>query len=263
MSFRSFSCIAIIACMLASLAVPASAQGHRGEGEPPLDRTLLELPAIGGREVVLVYSGFVVNYNPARLIPNWVAYELTAEELDGDVPRARGFGMDLAYRQRQAMREDYSSSGWDKGHMAPSADMKWSRSAMNESFYLTNICPQDHELNGRDWHALENRVRGWARRYGRVWVVCGPYVAENAHGTIGERKVVVPDGFFKAVLREDGDGAWRAIAFLFRNEPARQPLADAVVSVDEVEELVGFDLFANLPDGVEEGIESAADLRLW
>lgn len=77
------------------------------------------------------------------------------------------------------MREDYSSSGWDKGHMAPSADMKWSQTAMNESFYLTNICPQNHELNGRDWQTLEKYVRDWAVKYGKVWIVCGPYVKDN------------------------------------------------------------------------------------
>ena len=103
-----------------SLPITLSAQGHRGKGEPRLDKSLLELPAIRKSDVVLVYNGFVVNYNTKRLIPNWVAYELTADELAGDVPRAKGFSMDLDYKDRQAMREDYSSSGWDKGHMAPS-----------------------------------------------------------------------------------------------------------------------------------------------
>ena len=141
--------------MFALLPVLISAQGHRSKEEPTLDKTLMELPAICDNDVVLVYNGFVVNYNTARLIPNWVAYELTADELIGDVPRARGFSMDLDYKGRQAMREDYSGTGWDKGHMAPAADMKWSQAAMNESFYLTNICPQNHELNGKDWHTLE------------------------------------------------------------------------------------------------------------
>lgn len=85
-------------------------QGYRGLGEPTLDRSLLELPAIAESDVILVYKGFVVNYNTTRLIPNWVAYELTAEEVSGQVPRAKGFSMDLDYKGRQAMREDYSST---------------------------------------------------------------------------------------------------------------------------------------------------------
>lgn len=149
------SCIFVLGFTLLSTLAPAQLPQA---ASARLDPTLLELPAIEEKDVILVYSGFVVNYNTEQLISNWVAYELTAKELGGEVPRARGFSMDLAYSGRQAMLEDYSNSGWDKGHMAPSADMKWSQEAMTESFYLTNICPQDPTLNGRDWHALEAQI---------------------------------------------------------------------------------------------------------
>ena len=109
----------IALALFTMIPTAVSAQGHRGIGEPSLDESLMEMPAIRSSDVVLVYNGFVVNYNTDRLIPNWVAYELTAEEVAGQVPRARGFSMDLDYKDRQAMREDYSNTGWDKGHMAP------------------------------------------------------------------------------------------------------------------------------------------------
>ena len=240
----------------------SAAQGHRGAEEPPLNRWQMELPAIGSNDVVLVYSGFVVNYNTADLIPNWVAYELTADEVAGEFPRAKGFSMDLNYKGRQAMREDYSNSGWDKGHMAPAGDMKWSETAMYESFYLTNICPQNHDLNGKDWHALEKYVRSWATKYGSIWVVCGPYVKANTYGTIGDRKVVVPDGFFKAVLRKGSNG-YKSIAFLFENNSNPQPVKEAVVSVNDVEALTGYDLFTNLNDRTEDSIESNAEWTEW
>ena len=244
------------------LPIALLAQGHRGMGEPPLDKKLMELPAINKNDVTLVYNGFVVNYNTRRLIPNWVAYELTAEEVAGEVPRARSFGMDIDYKERQAMREDYSNTGWDKGHMAPSADMKWSQTAMYESFYLTNVCPQDHDLNGKDWQTLEKYVRTWAERYGHVWVVCGPYVTNNKYGTIGENRVTIPDGFFKAVLRQEGRN-WYSIAFVFENDNHKQAVKDAVVSVNEVEQLIGYDLFANLKDRIEETIESQKNWIDW
>lgn len=255
-----------IPILTAILAIGTSltiAQGHRGEDELPLDKSLLELPAIEGTDVILVYSGFVVNYSPEYLIPNWVAYELTSDEVKGDVPRATGFSMDLSYKDRQAMREDYSNTGWDKGHMAPSADMKWSKAAMTESFYLTNICPQNHELNGRDWHVLENRVRSWARQYGLVWVVCGPIVKEQRYGTIGEQGVVVPDKFFKAILRQDEDGTYQTIAFVFDNDSSRQPLKDAMITVDSLEAMTSYDLFTNLDDDVEVVVESQASWENW
>ena len=109
-------------------------------------------------------------------------------------------------------------------------------------FYLTNVCPQNHDLNGRDWHTLEKRVRVWAVTYGSVWVVCGPYVTGNRYGRIGDQGVVVPDGFFKAVLRKDGR-KYKAIAFLFENDGRKQTLQDVVVSVNDVEALTGFNLF--------------------
>ena len=170
--------------------------------------------------------------------------------------------MDLDYKERQAMREDYSNTGWDKGHMAPSADMKWSQTAMNESFYLTNICPQNHDLNGKAWHSLEKYVRDWAVKFGSVWVVCGPYVYANSYGAIGARNVVVPDGFFKAVLRFDGKN-YRSIAFVFENNSESQPVKSAVVSVNDVEALVGYDLFTNLNDRIEETVEAQASWDEW
>ena len=136
--------------LFAFLPALTFAQGHRGTSEPPLNSALLELPSTQPADSILAYTGFSVSYNSDQLIPKWVAYELTAEELDGNVPRARSFSMDVGYKGRQAMREDYSNTGWDKGHMAPSADMKWSQTAMSESFYLTNVCPQNPDLNGRD-----------------------------------------------------------------------------------------------------------------
>lgn len=255
---RLFLCI-----ILTTVSLALDAQGHRGKDELPLDKSLLELPAIQESDIILVYSGFVVKYNPEYLIPDWVAYELTAEEVNGEVPRASGFSMDLSYEGKQAMREDYSYSGWDKGHMAPSADMKWSQNAMYESFYLTNICPQNHDLNGRDWHALENRVRSWALKYGRVWVVCGPIVNEKQYGTIGDRNVMVPDGFFKAALRQGDNGDFYSIAFIYKNDSSRQPTKEALITVDILEELIGYDLFANLEDGIETVAEARASLENW
>lgn len=255
--------LAVISMMIASLFIhPLYGQGKRGSGEPALDKGLLELPSIGKNDVILVYHGFTLRYNTERLIPDWVAYELTTEEVQGEVPRARGFSKDLDYKDKQAMREDYSNTGWDKGHMAPAADMKWSQTSMYESFFLTNICPQNHELNSRDWHTLEKLCRDWAISYGKIWIVCGPYMHTNEYGTIGNNKVAVPDGFFKAILRADGN-KYCSIAFVFENNSEEQPVRGAAVCVNDVEMLVGLDLFHNLNDKIEESVESQCDLKNW
>ena len=255
---RIFLCV-----LFSTLSLIVFSQGYRKGEEPPLDKSRLELPAIQDKDIILVYTGFTIKYNPKYLIPDWVAYELTSEELNGEIPRASGFSMDPRYQGMQAMREDYSYSGWDKGHMAPSADMKWSQSAMYESFYLTNICPQNHELNGRDWHILENRVRSWALKYGRIWIICGPIVTDKRYGTIGERAVTVPDKFFKAILRQDEDGSYHAISFIFENDSTRQPPKNAVISVDSLETLTGLNLFTNLGDSIESYVEAHTSWSDW
>lgn len=241
---------------------PSFSQENRGRDARQLNLSLLELPAIHEGEEILIYSGFIVNYNTTRLIPNWVAYELTSEEVEGTIPRANGFSMDLNYKKKQAMREDYSNSGWDKGHMAPAADMKWSESSMYESFYLTNICPQNHDLNSRDWQALEKLCRTWARKFGKIWIVCGPVVYTNKYGKIGPQNVVVPDAFFKAILAPKGNG-YNSIAFVMDNISESQSIRKSAVTVNDLELLINYDLYTNLSDRFEEKVESQMNLPDW
>ena len=149
----------------------------------------LELPELNPTDRIVEYTGYVSSYNTETLIPDWVAYELTAEETEGTLSRDdRMFSMDRNFKGRQAMREDYYDSGWTKGHMAPAADLAWDEKAMDESFYFMNVCPQKEYLNKKDWQYLEKQVRSWARRYGKVWVITGPIIGKNIYGTIGPRE---------------------------------------------------------------------------
>lgn len=228
----------------------------------PFNESGFEIPAIKKSDIIIVYEGFTLSYNSKTLIPNWVAYELTSSEVEGTYPRGNGFGMDLDYNGKQAMREDYSYSGWDKGHMAPAADMKWSRTAMYESFFLTNICPQDHELNGNDWLTLEKLGREWANRFGSVYIICGPIIGKNYYGTIGENKVVVPDAFYKAFLVVQ-DHRYHAIAFVMPNESTHHRMQEYAITVNELEEIIGINLFANIDDSIEEMVESDLYFKFW
>ncbi len=224
----------------------------------------LEIPgASGGRTVQ--HGAYVSSYNTSTLIPDWVAYELTAEEAQGRRERdGIEFRMDPDLKGcTQAMREDYSGSGWTKGHLMPAADAAFSSNTMAETFYFTNICPQNEVLNAGDWQYLEKRVRNWARIYGSVWVVTGPIVGENRYGTIGERNVTVPDSFYKALLVRRKDGSYSSIAFVMDNDEERYYLKDCAMSVDELERLTGFDFFPSLDDRIEEKVESSVRLSDW
>lgn len=222
----------------------------------------MELPAISSSDNIIVHSGYVSSYNTNTLIPDWVAYELTAEEVRGTFSRSGSFGMDPSFTGRQAMREDYSNSGWDKGHLAPAADMKWSSNAMFESFYFTNICPQNHTMNERSWQKLEKYVRDMAEKYGRVWVVTGPIVDLGTHGTIGRQEVVVPDSFFKALLIHDGE-RYHSVAFLMENNSKYQSIKSCYLTVKELELYLDLNLFCNLPRRIQEDIENKVNKTVW
>lgn len=240
--------------LTASLLFMMSSCGSNGQTKGPL----LELPALTGKETLIAHTGFIISYNTKAHIPEWVAYELTSEEASGEVPRSGNFGMDPKYHGKQAMREDYSGSGWDKGHMAPAADMKWSEESMHDSFYLTNICPQNHTLNEKDWHSLEKKVRDWAKRFGSVYIVCGPIIGENTYGSLGHNKVLIPDAFFKAVL-VPYQGSYRSMAFVMQNNEEHHTLKEYSMTVNELEKLIGANLFTALDDSVEESIEDGLD----
>jgi endonuclease G len=224
----------------------------------------LEIPAkiTGRQEQIITHIGYTVSYNSDWKIPNWVAYELTKEEVDGLTSRSNNFIPDpgVSYG-KSATTDDYKNSGWDRGHMAPAADMKWSKQAMKESFYLSNICPQNKKLNSGIWKDLEEQVRGLATEKGNIYIVCGPIVSKQAK-TIGYNKVAIPDAFFKVLLQND-NGNWSAIAFMFANENERKPLSTYAMSVEEMQIITNIDFFPALPDSIEEKIESQVDFTKW
>jgi endonuclease G len=224
----------------------------------------VELPVIndGRSNRMITHKGYTVSYNYDWKIPNWVAYELTDWEVEGEVPRYDRFNPDpMVPQNATATTNDYKYSGYDRGHMAPAADMKWDEQAMKESFYLSNICPQNPNLNGGVWKDLEEQVRDLASQKGRIFVVCGPIVNDTSN-TIGENKVVVPQAFFKVLLHEE-DGEIHTIGFVYENISGRKPMASYAMSVDEVEEITDIDFFCSLPDKIERRSEAAVDFSKW
>lgn len=221
--------------------------------------TDVKLPA-GMKNVVCQYSGFTSYFNPETHIPNCVAYEIIESETTGDEPRKKSFEADHTI-DGCAESSDYRNSGYDRGHMAPAADMKWSKEAMEESFLMTNICPQVKSLNSGIWHRLEQRVREWAARDSSIIVVCGPiFTPGKPVEQIGEIGVAVPHRFFKALY---APGRNIGIAFIFDNDKVKGELRKYAVTIDSVERETGLDLFYNLPDDIENEVENQCNYKLW
>lgn len=217
----------------------------------------LEIPkTIGKREeIVIKHLGYTVSYNNFYKTPNWVAWELTRKETEGDEGRTNKFLPDPELPEPRVVTSDYTNSGYDRGHMAPAADMKWSKQAMKESFYMSNICPQNRKLNRDDWGDLEESCRKWADKYGTIYIACGPIYDSKSPKRIGESRVAVPDRFFKVVLVYNRKNPM-AMGFLFENKANHQDLKNYMVTVDKVEEETGLDFFPKVPDSIENRIES-------
>lgn len=226
------------------------------------DKLVMQTSPKGTPEQILKRTGYVASYNKTTLLPNWVAWHLTAERTEGSAKRSGvDFAEDTEVPEPRATDWDYYNSGYDRGHMCPAADNKWSKKAMEESFLFTNMCPQNGNLNRGDWNEMEMACRKWAKKYGDLYIVCGPILYKGKHKTIGKNKVVVPEAFFKVVLRT-GDNP-QAIGFIYKNTSGNRPKDSYVNTVDEVERITGIDFFPSLPDDVEKNVEATADIANW
>lgn len=213
-------------------------------------------------ELILHRKGYTVSYNKDTKCPNWVAWHLTKAHTYGKVQRQEQlFTEDKDVPEPRATDDDYFRSAYDRGHMCPAGDNKWDEKAMEESFLLSNICPQNHNLNKYEWNDVEILCRAWAREYGSVDIVCGPvFNSEKARYT-RRGGVRVPDAFFKVVLcRQSGA---KAIGFLFENKGSKVNIYDRIRSVDEIEKITGINFFPALDDPTEQEVEASSDIREW
>ena len=207
---------------------------------------------------------YKVWYSETMRIPLAVSWYLTKDHTYGKSQRKSISFMPDEDTHNPVTTFDYMQSGYDRGHMCPAGDNKWNRTAQEQTFLMTNICPQNHNLNKNDWNDLEQLCRTWARRYNRIYIVCGPVLRGNSHKTIGRernKRITVPEAFYKVVLRTGKNPA--AIGFIYENVGSRQPMRQTVRSVDEIEQITGIDFFSALSDDVEHRIEAKSSLTDW
>ena len=212
-------------------------------------------------DLLLARRGFSVGYNKKYRQAIWVSYILTAEHLG--MPRFKRSGKfqaDPAVKSAPVRSKEYDRSGFDRGHLAPAADMTYSWETMRNSFYMTNISPQLPACNRGIWKRLETQVRRWALRERELYVITGP-IFDRKPKRMGRRGVPVPVAFYKVIL--DLTPPRKMIAFIIPNEGSRRRLPSFVTTVDAVEELTGCDFFGNLDDDEEEALESVSKFADW
>jgi endonuclease G len=209
---------------------------------------------------------FTLSYSKNHRQAEWVAYELAAENLvKEDFDRSSTFKTDERVEPEfQVKHSDYTSSGFDRGHLAPAADFSWNKEGIETTFFTTNISPQEPQFNRGIWKKLESHVRGWAIQYGHLYVVTGPILTERAKKRFPKEKnyIAVPQRYYKVLLNYVDDKPI-AIGFILKNEDSQNHLSTFVVSIDEIEKITGIDFFSELPDDLENKLEAGTSLTDW
>lgn len=222
---------------------------------------VIEQPTHRNGESVLVHKGYSLEYNEETEQAYWVAWELTKPELQGNSKRTNKFLEDPLVISGSATDKDYYKSGFDRGHLAPAADMTWDNIAMKESFYYSNMSPQVPGFNRGIWKKLEGKTRKWAKLYNQIYIVTGPLFLSD-YETIGKNNVAIPTHFYKAVLVIN-DTVQEAVGFIMPNEKSKKSVFHFAASIDSIENISGLDLFPALRDRYEKKIEAQYDLKYW
>ncbi len=238
--------------------------------EPPTTSTneplevntrIANLPSVNGELVHhRFYSlSYIEEYEQAE----WVAYRMTKDIMNGPyVSRQDDFRPDPKVSTQSADLLDYKRSGYDRGHMVPAGDMNFDKTAMSETFFMSNMSPQIHNFNGGIWRELEEQTRDWVRDFEVINIVTGPVLTEKPKDVIGQNNVAVPAAYFKVLMTEGSTP--RAVGFIMKNEASDKHLSEFMVSVDEVERRTGLDFFRGMLGAKEEErLESYLDKKAW
>ena len=208
---------------------------------------------------------YTVSYNAKTRQPNWVMWKLTGEHV-----MQRKEGVWNEYREDEELPfeirstlEDYASSGYDRGHMCPGGDCNWDDQGRDETFMLSNMCPQNPILNRGDWKEVEMACRKWAKRYGNIYIVCGPiFLKSQEHERIGPNQIPVPEAFFKVVLCSESSTP-KGIGFICRNTDGNRKKDFYVNSIRQVERVTGYRFFPNLNDSIKSEVYNMDDINNW
>ncbi|MEM7037458.1 MAG: DNA/RNA non-specific endonuclease [Bacteroidota bacterium] len=234
------------------------------------------LPALKEGEDLIEHKALALVYSERHEQAKWVAHVILPDIIDGKTARSNDFREDPLVKTGTAVESDYflktekadgtfdyDGFGYDRGHLAPSADFRWSPTALSESYFYSNMSPQLPEFNREIWADLEGKIRGYIFRNPKstLYVVTGPLLSQDLpHIERGMNKVAIPDHFFKVVIdKENG----RGIGFILPHKGPYEPLHKYAVTIDAVEQRTGIDFYQALEDGLESKVEAQKNVEDW
>lgn len=234
------------------------------------------LPALQPGDELVKHAALSLAYAGKFEQARWVAHMIIPDVIKGTVFRTNDFRVDDKVKSGSAVEADYflkklnpdssfeyDAFGYDRGHLAPSADFRWSRIALSESYFYSNMSPQLADFNRGAWGDLEDAIRGYmySNPKTELFVVTGPVL--KAGLPVIERginKVSIPEQYFKVVMDLNNK---KAIAFLMPNQAITKPLKSFATSINEIEKITGLDFFNKLSPALQEQLESQSDATVW
>ena len=216
------------------------------------------LPLSTNNGELVNHAYYSLSYSEQHEQAEWVFYEIKKEKILGLNSRTNNFRSDESISTNSANLSDYKGSGYDRGHLVPAGDMSFSTTAMSESFYMSNMSPQDPSFNRGIWKDLESLVRLWGEN-SSIYVVTGP-ILNSCDTTIGINKVCVPNYYYKVIYNPKNK---KMISFVLSNEKGTKNLSDYVCTTDYLEQITSIDFFPILEDKLEEKLESEIHKENW
>jgi endonuclease G len=217
-----------------------------------------EIPFFQTEDTIISHFAYSVSYNTKHRQANWVAYQLTKSELVKVVERKDKFIADPLIPNTDN-EKDYKNSGFDRGHLAPAGDMLFSSIAMKESFYFSNMSPQNPSFNRGIWKKLEEKVRTWAENFDSLYIVTGP-ILHDSLCEIGFNGLKVPHHYYKVIVDMKKK---QGIAFLIPNESTKLELTNFILSIFQLEQIIGINFFPSLSSEEVELVEKQYCFTCW
>jgi endonuclease G, mitochondrial len=234
------------------------------------------LPVVLPGNEITWHSAMALEYAEEYEQPRWVAHIIPYDVVTGSFTRSNDFRVDTLIKTGTANERDffiaieqpdktikYDGFGFDRGHMAPSADFRWSSKALSESYLYSNMSPQVAELNREAWGKVEDKVRGYL--YGKpgvqLYVVTGPVLKPGLK--LIERainKVSIPEQYWKVVIDPVNK---KGIGFIMPNRAITEPVESFIVPIKEVEKLTGLNFFSGFAKEVQDNLEAQHNIAEW
>jgi endonuclease G len=234
------------------------------------------LPALQAGDVLVRHSAYSLAYVEKYEQARWVAHIILPDVVNGTVTRTNDFRIDEKVKTGSAVEADYflkkmkadssweyDAFGYDRGHLAPSADFRWSAVALSESYYYSNMSPQLADFNRGKWGELEDAIRGYLYNNPgtELYVVTGPVLKEGlAKIERGVNKISIPQQYFKVVADFNKK---KAIGFLLPNEAISKSLKMFATDINSIEALTGLNFFNKVPEALQEELEKQSDPTAW